>query len=424
MKKIRELLGRSTLVKNSIYLMLSNGILAAGGFLFWIFIARLYPATEIGIATSLISVISLIASLALFGLNTGIMKFLPASNDKNKLISSVVSLVSLTAFTISIIALAAIPLFSKPLAFAASSPYYAAAITIFTVFTALNLLSETILIAYRSSKYVLFKNIVLGSVKLMLPYLLIGLAGFGILASYFTGNIVAVFIAFYVLYKKHALSYVFKISKTMIKSMSAVSVGTYISTLMISAPLYVIPIIITNVLGPAQTAFYYMVTTTTNVMNLVPLVISQNFMVEGSYDTGKIQHLLRRSIQLSLAILIPFIIFILLFGNYILLVFGKEYSSEGINLLYLLAAGSVLVGFNYMLMTLLIIYSRIKYLVICNGLYAVILFALTYYLIGIGIIGAGYATLLAQAALMLFYIFAIFKINKLSLLASLLKFKV
>ncbi len=423
MKRIKTLLGTNPLIKNSLYLMISNGILAAGGFLFWIIIARLYPAYEIGIATSIIALISLISTFALLGLNTGIIKFLPSSDNKNLLINTVISLVFLASILISLLVAASIPFFSKPLEFVFSSRYYFTAVVIFTAFTALNLLVETILIAFRSSKYVLIKNIIMALVKLLFPFILIGLAGLGILVSYFGGTVAAVLLAFYILYKKHDISYGLKISSLEVKKMMAVSLGTYISGLMVSAPLYVLPIMITNVLGPTQTAFYYIVTTTTNVLNLVPLVISQNLLVEGSYDESRIEHLLRRSIQLSLAILVPFIIFIYLFGNYILLAFGKQYSAEGISLLYFLSTASILVGFNYILGVLMVVYNRIKYLIICNGLYAVVLFGLSYLFLTLGIIGVGYATIFAQVSLLVFYLSALFKMRKLHLLKSVYKIK-
>ena len=82
------------------------------------------------------------------------------------------------------------------------------------------------------------------------------------------------------------------------KKIAVLSIGTYISGLMVTATLYVLPILITNILGPEQTAFYYIVATTTSVLNLIPQVISQNLLVEGSYEIEYIKgHLKIHSLQ-------------------------------------------------------------------------------------------------------------------------------
>jgi len=45
-----------SLYKNSIYLMISTGIMAVLGFVFWLVIARLFNTHDVGLATTIISV--------------------------------------------------------------------------------------------------------------------------------------------------------------------------------------------------------------------------------------------------------------------------------------------------------------------------------------------------------------------------------
>src|SRR6185437_4704409 len=56
-----------SLFRNSMYLMLSTAIQALFGFFFWIINARLFTATEVGLATTIISIGTLITSLSLLG---------------------------------------------------------------------------------------------------------------------------------------------------------------------------------------------------------------------------------------------------------------------------------------------------------------------------------------------------------------------
>src|SRR6266487_4951401 len=55
--------------RNSLFFMASALILSGFGFVFWIIIARLYNTENVGIATTLISIITLLSSFTILGLN-------------------------------------------------------------------------------------------------------------------------------------------------------------------------------------------------------------------------------------------------------------------------------------------------------------------------------------------------------------------
>ena len=89
--KFYNYLTNDSLFRNSIYLMLSTGVMAVFGFFFWIRNARLYSAEQVGIGTNLISTMTLISSFSLLGLGNGLIRYLPTSERKNKKINTIVS---------------------------------------------------------------------------------------------------------------------------------------------------------------------------------------------------------------------------------------------------------------------------------------------------------------------------------------------
>lgn len=412
MKRINDYLNANLLYKNSIYLIMSNGVLSVGGFIFWIFVARLFPTYEIGIATSLIAIIGLISSIALLGFNTGIMRFLPSTENKNSMINSIISSVTITSFVLGILVLINIERISPPLGFIRQSTSFFIFFVVFAILTSLNSLLEAILTTFRSAKYVLIKNILQATAKIFLPFLLIGAGGFGIFSSYYGGGVIGLITGGFLLCRNHNIKLKLLIIPNEIKKIAIISVGTYIPGLMTTATQYILPILITNTLGPEQTAFYYIVVTTTNVLNLIPNVIAQNMIVEGSYNISKIRLHLKKALQLTFAILVPSVAIILLFGNYILLVFGKQYSLEGLILLKLLSICSLLVGVNVILSSLMITFNKMKILIFTNGVYSLTLFGASYYFIKSGIAGIGYAAILSQILSITLYIFAIVKLKK------------
>src|ERR1019366_2137195 len=74
------------LYKNSLFNMASTFILGGLGFVFWIIIARLYKTENVGIATTLISIMTLLSGLTVMGLHASLNRYLPKSTDKNELI--------------------------------------------------------------------------------------------------------------------------------------------------------------------------------------------------------------------------------------------------------------------------------------------------------------------------------------------------
>src|SRR5438874_820480 len=71
-KKIYTLITSDSLYKDSLFQMASTLILASLGFVFWIIIAHLYKAINVGIATTLISILLFLSYFSLLGLNSSL----------------------------------------------------------------------------------------------------------------------------------------------------------------------------------------------------------------------------------------------------------------------------------------------------------------------------------------------------------------
>ena len=395
-------------------------ILIGTGFLFWVIAARLYRTAQVGLATSLYSLLTLLSGLSLLGLTSGLMRFLPLSKSRSEKINSSILITASLSFLLAIIAVIALPRLSPQLAFVTHNKFFFISFILFTVAQTLNQLIEAVLIALREGRQILIKNSVLAILKLLLPSVLVILGAYGIFASIQLAVTISAIYGFIIVAILHKVRYRPAFHKPSIEQMSYFSLGNYVSGLASSVPAYILPLFITNTLGPASAAYYYIVATTANVLFMIPGVITQNLLVEGSYQEEEIKEHTRKAMRLILTILIPGIITILLFGNYVLLVFGKHYSTEGINLLRLYAISGIFVGLNYVFGTLLAIFHHIKLLIFLNSISSVLLLFLSFIFLHLGLIGLGYAAILAQILLLLLYIISFYKIGKAPILLSLL----
>ncbi len=417
--KIIQFLQDNPLYKNSFYVMASNMVLMGTGFIFWIIAARLYSTAQIGIATSLYSLLTLLSSLSVFGFGSGLMRFLPGSDSKNEKINSSILITACASLLLTTATVFALPKISPHLAFVTHNNLFLISFVIFTVMQTLNFLIEAILIALREGNQILIKNSILSTFKLLLPFTLIFMGAYGIFASLEVAVIISVIYGFIIVAVMHKIKFRPTFHKASVKQMSFFSFGNYIAGLASTAPTYILPIFITNMLGPTTAAYYYIVGTTSNVLFMVPAIITQNLLVEGSYGEKEIKIHVRKAARLLAVILIPAIAGMILFGNYLLLVFGKKYSIEGLHLLQLFALSCILVAANYIFGTIITLLHKIKLLIILNFIATGLLLLFTYLFLNsfhMGLLGIGIAAILTQTILITLYAIVFIRLNLLSLL--------
>jgi O-antigen/teichoic acid export membrane protein len=390
--------------------MLSTGVMAAFGFFFWIINSHLYSAEQVGIGTTLISIMILISSFSLLGLGNSLIKYLPTSDKKNEKINTSFTLVGLTSIFISIFFLVFLKTFSPRLLFVRESIIFSLLFILFIVFSSLNIISENVFIAYRSSKFVLIKNTIFSIVKLILPIFLVALGAYGIVVSMGIAMAVAFLVSLVFLILR--FNYLPKpiIDRIIVKKMTKFSLGNYIAGFIGGLPAMVLPILITNLIGAKFSAYFYLDMMIANLLYVIPMATSQSLFAEGSFSEKGLKIQFKKAIKIISLLLIPAIIVTFLFGKYILLAFGKEYSSEGIIFLQILAISGIFVSINYIGNSIFYIKHRIKLMILVNFIGASIILSLSIMLIHQNLLGIGIAWVMGQGISSVIYLLFIKKL--------------
>lgn len=113
---------------------------------------------------------------------------------------------------------------------------------------------------------------------------------------------------------------------------------------------------------------------------------------------------IKKAVKIISLILIPAILITIFFGKYLLLLFGKEYSTGGFSLLQLLALSGVFVSINYTFGTILRVKHRIKELILISFVAALLILGLSYLFLARGLLGIGLAWMIGQAVVSLVYL--------------------
>ena len=256
-KKIYKHIMTDSLYKNSLFTMTSTFVLGGLGFFFWIIIAHLYKTENVGIATTLISIMTLLSSFTILGLNSSLTRYLPKSANRNELINSSFVIVTVATLLPAGIFFLGLQIFSPQLLFLRSNIFYILSFIIFTIFTSWNILIDSIFMAFRAANNILIKNTIISILKLMLPFALIVFGAYGIFASTASAFALGVLAGLIILTLKFKIRPSISVNFFLVKELSIYSLANYMVIFIRGAPALILPVIILNLLSAKYAAYFY-----------------------------------------------------------------------------------------------------------------------------------------------------------------------
>lgn len=403
MKKFYNKVMGDSLYKNSIFLMISTVILSGFGFVFWIINARLFTAEEVGLATTLISVMTLITTFSLLGLGTGLIRYLPKSKRKNDKINTCFTLVGIVSIIVSAIFILGISKFSPRLLFIKDSVILSGIFIISMVVSSLSSLIESLFISYRSTKYTLLKNTIFSVLKIIFPFVLVGFGVWGIFGSWMIGLLAGVAVSYFILVKKFFYKPKLIFHDSIIRKIGKYSFLNYVAGFIGGLPTLLLPLMITNSIHPEMTAYYYMAMMVAATLFIIPQATSNSLFAEGSHNEKDLKKQVKKSVKIIGLLIIPAIIITIFFGKYILLLLGKDYSAEGYMLLNYFALSGIFISISSIFGGLFRVKHKIKELLIGNIISAVSVLGLSWLWMDNGLNGIGLAWLIGQGITSLSY---------------------
>lgn len=396
-------LKNDSLYSNSIFLLLSSAVLMGLGFIFWTIVARLFTSEQIGAANTVYSLITTVSGLSLLGITSGLIRFLPTSRFPLEKINTSITFAIISTVIGGIITLLLIPVLPPNFNFL-SDPYFKNTFLIFCLIISLNSILESILLVYRKTKNILIKNTLFGLVKLLLPLILVFYGAFGIVFAIILGVATSLTYSFFILFVNKKIKFNLSLHTKSLKIMGSYSLGTYIASLSANLHSYFLPLFITGTQNVKSTAYFTIASTIASIIFIIPQVVSQSLLVEGAHQEKQIFAFAKKSLLLVMTVMVPVILGLILFGQYFLAIFGKEYSDEGINFLRIYSLSGLFVGANYIFGTILYIQKRLNLVMFLSLINSILIIVLSILFNNLGLIGIGLAALYAQIALTLMYI--------------------
>jgi O-antigen/teichoic acid export membrane protein len=392
---------RSSLYVDSFYLMAANVVGAGFGFLFWTGAARLYDPRDVGLAGAAISAIGLLAAVSTLGLDFAMIRFLPHATDRQGIINSSLTIGASLALLLSLVFLWGAGIWSPGLVPSRTNLAFVVFLVIATISMTMMSLLNSVFLARRQANMVCTESFIFGATKVSLAALLaIVWRPVGLVGAWALGLVAAVIGGFALFLPRaeggrHQLQVT--LNRKVLNDMTHFAFANYLSAVLWGAPTYLLPLLVVTMAGREANAYFYVAFSVSGLLSVIPTAVSLSLFAHGSHNESELVDLTLASLKFSVGLLGIGIIAVLLLGGKLLLLFGKAYSIQGTELLWLLALASIPITVNSLYFSVLRVQNRMGPVI----LYMVAILGATLALSSIllprfGLMGAGAAVLVAH----------------------------
>jgi O-antigen/teichoic acid export membrane protein len=398
----------NSLLRNGIFIM-GTGVATAGfGYVYWILAAHAYSAYDVGLASALISAMTLASTVANLGVGSTLVQTLPGRKS-----GYAWSLTLNAGFAIGILAgllaggvvLVVLPLFSPQFAIVEQQAGYAFALLVGVPIMTLSTLLDQAFVAERASINMLVRNLAVAVLKIplmVLPVIVLAHVGaLGILLSGVVAMAVMLIAGMMLLLPRLRRAYCLAVRGIMgqVNSMLSSLAGHYFINLGGLASQYLLPVFVAVQLSPTDNAYFYTTMKIGDFFFMASSAVSVSLFAEGSHAADDLSRKVRSTAKI-IALIIGPAMFICFFGGpYILLVFGPSYAQHGQELLRIFVVAAVPDAITNIYISVLRVQRRLRFAALLNVGMAVITLGLAWiFLPVLGIVGAGWAFLISQTA--------------------------
>jgi O-antigen/teichoic acid export membrane protein len=402
----------SPLYRNAFYIMAASVVGAALGGIFQFSLARLYPvatnAADLGWAVVLFQDVSFIATLALFGLSVGIVRFLPETEDKVALVNTALTVVGFAVLVLTVIFLGSLAFILPDLNFVLSNPIYPIVIVVTGLAIGFAPILDQAGIGMRQASPLFWRTVIYSALKIafVIAFAFIeatkGRLGIFLALSVPFG--IGAAVEALVLLPRVLPGYRPRPSLRMeiLRPSLRFNLGNYAASVIGAGGSLLLPSIILVVIGgsagAAQVGFYYFAVSLSGLLGIIPNATFTSFYGEASQRNAQRHADEQRAIALSLVLLAPAIAVLWFFGLPVLQLLIQGYAVGATGPFHVLVLSSIPAFLNTILATRVRIRKRSLPLIVGSILGTVVTIALGVVLLrSSGLDGLAAAVVLGQA---------------------------
>jgi O-antigen/teichoic acid export membrane protein len=320
------------------------------GFLAWVVAARMYPATEVGLASGAVSAVTLCAQVALVGVGSAVITLMPKFRaDPGRLLDTATSFLTLAAIGAAALFLLFAGTVLQELRVVAADPSYSLMFVLLAIAGTVGVLFDQASTTRRRGDQVLLRGVSAGATTLAIVALVAAAGGDtsqDIFFAWVIGGLVTWGVGLLTMARAFApYRYRPRLDPAMAAHLSRVGFPNYLLTLAERAPGFVLPIAVTELLSPAANAHWYAAWMMAWVVFIIPIQVGMTSFAEIAAAPERTHQIVRNGIRTSLALGVAGAALMILFAGPALSLLGHGYASTASLPLRILVLGVVPVTF-------------------------------------------------------------------------------
>jgi O-antigen/teichoic acid export membrane protein len=393
------------LARNGYSLIANSAITGALGLVYWLLVARFYPAAAVGRASAAYAAMNLLAGITALNFNGALNRFIPLAGRwtaklvvRSYLVSAAGSVLLAVLFLLTL-------RWWGPSYSDLSGPLVGLAFVACVVVWAIFTLQDSVLVGLRGAFWVFAENGAFGVVKIVLLVLLVSALPDhgGIYASWMLPVFVAVPLVNALIFGNLVPRHVDATQGATPPSWRQIGrflAGDYFGAMCLLVTLSLVPVVVAARTNAATNAYFYVAWLIVAIVDMIGVSMGMSLTVEGAFDAANLAANCRKALRRAATMLMPCAVLLAAFAPWWLRLFGPGYAAHSARALELLAVATVPRAVTEVYLGALRAQNRTSLVAVIQAARAVLMLGLTVTLAGIaGTVGAGMAVLATQAVI-------------------------
>jgi O-antigen/teichoic acid export membrane protein len=340
-----------SMLLNSVSVMGGKAGTMGLGFLFWVLAARYFTPDQVGLAAAAVSAMMLCTQLAILGVGSGVITRYPSHADHpTNLLNTAFSMVTAAALLFAGAFLLLSSSVFRELSVLAGMPVFAVLFVLMTLLGTLGILLDQVSIALRRGNQVLVRGLVFGGVTVVLIAVIAAATAaqgsLAIVLPWVVAGAAACAVGSVQLHRSLAgYRYRPAVNRVMTGDLLRIGVPNWALTLTERAPGLLLPILVTELLSPAENAAWYAVWMMAWVIFIIPISMGLALFAEATHQPESLRAVVMHGIRYSLAIGLPAAGALALLAPYALSLLGDSYADAGVTPLRILVFAFIPLAF-------------------------------------------------------------------------------
>lgn len=393
-----------SMFRNAYALMLSTAVSAALGLGFWLVAARYYSEESVGQGSAAIAAMKLLASITATTMIGAVVRYVPRAGRSTATLVRRAYVASTCVVAVACVGF----LFSLPLwgpSYAPLSGLTAGAVfTLSSVAWAILTLQDGVLTGLRKAIWVPVGNAVFSLGKLLLLAVFSALT-LGVFVSWAASMALSVLPLGWLVFRRLIPAQAAADRDRPVPELREIGrflAGDSVGALFSLAMINLLPVMVAVRFPAAQNGFFFIAYTVGGTMEFMAVNMASSLTAHSSHSPDKLADGVRGALRRMALLLIPVVLFLVLFARRILAPFGDDYAQHGTLVLQLLAAAAIPRVAVELYIGVLRVQGRTGMLAILQCAMCTLVLGSASVLLGVfGISGAGWAQLCAMTVMAL-----------------------